>query len=161
MHSYNGNYYGNSSEEKQFTVNRITTTTGVTLAQNTILVGGDAVVTITMDPSINTTVTLKVGQNSYNVAIVKGVGTFTATGLANATYDVTATFAGNYKYIESEGTTKLYVNKVTVYDIGIDVKGVMAGENQTIRVILPHDVNANNNNLIILYNLQVHKLAPK
>ncbi|MBR6023704.1 MAG: Ig-like domain repeat protein, partial [Methanobrevibacter sp.] len=148
----NANYYSNSSEERQFTVNRNPTTTQVALAKGTILVGEDAVVTITMDPSINTTVTLKVGDRTYNVAVVNGKGYYNVSGLANDTYDVNVTFAGNYKYVESNDTVKLYVNKITDYNIVIDAETVMAGEWQIIRVIFPNDAVVDNANLVFKVN---------
>ncbi|MBQ9025181.1 MAG: Ig-like domain repeat protein, partial [Methanobrevibacter sp.] len=143
-------YVNATSNTETLEVNKVATTLTVNV-ESPIFVGEDAVITITMDPSINTTVTLRIGDKTYDVAIVNGKGYYNVSGLANATYNVNVTFTGNDKYVESFNNTTLAVNKLA-YEIIIDVNDIRVGQNQTIRVILPADVDVNNNLVIKVNN---------
>ena len=144
-------YTNSTSEIKVLEVNRYPTELKVSLEKSEIVVGENAVVIIELDKQINTTVTLTVGNKTYNVAIVDGKGNFTVFNLTNTTYDVNATFAGDYKYMPSNDTTKLYVNKVSDYEIVVVANNMTVGQNQTIPVILPSDAVINDN-LVIKIN---------
>ena len=72
----------------------------------------------------------------YNVAIINGKGSFNLSNLANDTYDVKVTFAGNDKYGESANDTILKVNKISDYEIKVNANDIKFGENATIVVIL-------------------------
>jgi hypothetical protein len=95
-----------------------------------------------MSPAINGTVTVKVNGKDYAVAIVNGKGNLTVSGLANGTYDVNVTFAGDDKYVASNDTATLKVNKVDDYVIDVTAQDITFGENETIVIVLPADVDA-------------------
>ena len=139
--TFNGNdkFNKNSSAVKQFNVGRISTDINVTTSP--IYVGENAVFDIEMNPSINTTVTLKVDDETYDVAIINGKGSFNVSGLANKTYEINVIFVGDDKYMGVSNVTTLKVNKLVDYDINVTVGDINFGENETIVIVLPADVD--------------------
>ena len=110
-------YVGCTSNEVTLTVNKIATSISVSDI-SPIQAGDDAVITVTMTPtdenvaSINAIATVTVGSDTYNVAIVNGSGSCVVPNLAAGTYDVTASYATDDKYIGSTSTTRqLVVNE--------------------------------------------------
>ena len=142
-------YVNSTSNTITFDVNAIHTQLNISV-NSPINVGDDAVITIKLNESINTSVTLKVGDKTYAVAIVNGEGSYNVSGLANGTYLINATYAGDSRYVGSNNQTTLLVNKMD-YNIEIDVIGIRVGETQTIKVILPADAKIDDN-LIITIN---------
>ena len=110
-------YEGCTSNEVTLTVNKIATSISVSDI-SPIQAGDDAVITVTMTPTdenvapINAIATVTVGSDTYNVAIVNGSGSCVVPNLAAGTYDVTASYATDDKYIGSTSTTRqLVVNE--------------------------------------------------
>ena len=105
--TYAGNdkYEGSESDEVTLTVLKNPTT--ISVAEITpITEGQDAAITVNMTPSDTSAVaTLTVGEKEYNVAVVNGTGTCYVPNLTAGTYDVTASFAGNFKYAASTTET--------------------------------------------------------
>ena len=105
--TYAGNdkYEGSESDEVTLTVLKNPTT--ISVAEITpITEGQDAAITVNMTPSDTSAVaTLTVGEKEYKVAVVKGTGTCYIPNLTAGEYDVTASFAGNFKYDASTTET--------------------------------------------------------
>ena len=140
--TFTGNdmYCGNVSDARQFNVDRIST--GITVSvDSSITIGENAVVTISMNQTINGTVKLRIGGKEYDVAVVNGVGIYNVSGLANNTYDVNVTFAGDTKYGPANNNTTLQVIKIDSYIINVTVTDIDFGENETIVVVLPPDID--------------------
>jgi hypothetical protein len=93
----NEKYMANASNIIAVKVNKVPTKLNVTFV-NVTYVGSDVTFTLALNETINATVALRVGDETYNVAIIDGEGVFTVANLANDTYDVNATFFGNDKY---------------------------------------------------------------
>ena len=96
------------------------TTISVEPSSSSIIVGQDVYVVVTLEPAINAIATLTVtnSDNSYNetfhVALVGGNGFFVVPNLAEGTYSITASFAGNGQYAASTSETKtVQVTKIT------------------------------------------------
>ena len=112
--TYAGNdiYEGSESDEVTLTVLKNPTT--ISVADITpITEGQDAAITVNMTPKDTSAVaTLTVGDKEYKVAVVNGTGICYIPNLTAGTYDVTASFAGNFKYDASttETTKTLQVN---------------------------------------------------
>jgi predicted outer membrane repeat protein len=140
----NDKFNSNSSSPVDFIVNRNSDIEINVTVNSPIFVGENAVIAVEMTPSINTTVQVEVNGKTYDVAIVKGKGSLNVSGLLNGAYDVNVTFAGDNKYSPANATKKLYVNKITDYSINVTATNITVGQNATITVVLPADVNANN-----------------
>lgn len=137
----NDEFNGNSSNSVVLTVNKIPTDINVT-SNSPIVVGEEAQFTINMNVSVNTTVKLRIGDKNYIIAIVNGVGSYNISGLpANDGYDVNVTFGGDFKYINSTNRTTLAVNKISDYPLNVTTENIVVGDNETITVVLPADVD--------------------
>ena len=98
-----------------------------------------------MNVTINATVQVKVGDKTYDVAVVNGKGSLNVSGLAyNTSYDVNVTFAGDTKYATATNGTTLTVNKIADYAINVTATNITYGQNATVTVVLPSDVNSTN-----------------
>ena len=145
--SYNGNakYLANESGVDSFNVSK--NPVSIIVNVNTpITLGETATVTVRMDPSINETVSLTVGNGTYNktynVVVINGVGTYDLFGFENeGTYDVNVSFTGDKKYLASKNSTQLVVNKVSDYDLDVYVSDITFGGVETILVVLPSDAD--------------------
>ena len=149
--TFNGDnkYNGVKSASKEFTVNKISTDINVTVG-SPIKVGENAVFTVNMNVTINATVQVKVGDKTYDVAVVNGKGSQNVSGLASNTYNVIVTFAGDTKYAYATNDTTLTVNKIADYAINVTATNITFGQNATVTVVLPSDVNSTN--LVIKVN---------
>ena len=76
---FNGNdkYESNTSEHKTLLVNSILTSLSITIDKNSINVGDNATIGITLNQSINAIVTVKVNGSNHTVVLVNGKGNFT------------------------------------------------------------------------------------
>jgi hypothetical protein len=136
----NDNYNVKSSDAKEFNVNRNPINIIVSV-NSPINVGDSATATINMAPAINATVKLRVGNKIYDVAVVDGVGNYNISGLTYGHHDVNVTFAGDAKYVASGNHTTLNVNKIENYVIDVSVGNIEFGNDETIVVVLPADVD--------------------
>lgn len=132
-------YNSNASDSRSFNVNRIPADISVWL--NSTKVGQNAIAQISMSPSITTTVKLRIGTKTYDVAIVDGFGSFNVSGLAYGSYDVYVEFAGDVKYGSALNGTVLNVDKIDGYGIDVGVCNISYGENETVMVVLPSDIS--------------------
>ena len=145
--SYNGDakYFANESGVDSFNVSKNAVSIRVDV-HSPITLGETTTATINMNPLINTTVRLTVGNatynKTYNVVVINGVGTYDLFGFENeGTYDVNVSFAGDKKYLASNNSTQLVVNKVSDYDLDVYVSDITFGSVETILVVLPSDAD--------------------
>ena len=119
--TYMGTDYDNSYLDAYFTVSRRPTSISVSVV-SPILSGDDARIEVTMNPEINGTVRLTVGDKQYYVAVVNGVGDRIVNNMIMGTYNVKAIFDGDEKYLPiTSNTAVLEVNNVpTELSISID-----------------------------------------
>ena len=118
-------------------------------AYSPIYAGNDANVWVTLDADINAIATLTVtnSDNSYNetfnVGLVGGNGFFVVPNLAEGTYSVTASFAGNDQYAASTSAAKeLMVNKVpTTLTLSLDKTSIYVGNAPIITATLNKYIN--------------------
>ena len=114
--------YNRNSTTKSFDVNRVPVTVTVGLDKTSIIGDESVVLSIDVDPTITGVVTVKVNGKDYNVAVVNGKGNLTLSGLANGTYTINATFAGDDKYAgNTSNTVTLVVKAKAVPDISVTV----------------------------------------
>jgi len=116
---------------------------------SSIVVGDDAQVVVKLNADINAIATLTVtnSDNSYNetfnVGLVGGNGFFVVPNLAEGTYSVTASFAGNDQYAASTSAAKeLMVNKVpTTLTLSLDKTSIYVGNAPIITATLNQSIN--------------------
>ena len=107
-----------------------------------IIVGNDAVINVTLNETINTTVVLRINGTEYNVAIVDGVGNFTIAHLTEGIYYINATYAGDDKYIGSVSQTiELNVTKITTELTVNTTKVIIVGTDALINITLNRTIN--------------------
>jgi ribosomal protein L9 len=108
-----------------------------------IVVGSDAVINITLNQTINTTVVLRVNGNEYNVAIVDGFGNFSVAHLPVGTYHVNATYAGDNKYVASTSQTVEFNVTETAWEASVIAQNATVEENPSFVITAPMDFDGN------------------
>ncbi|WP_296887137.1 Ig-like domain-containing protein, partial [uncultured Methanobrevibacter sp.] len=97
-----------------------------------------------MNETINATVKLNVNGTEYYVAVVDGVGTYIVSNLANGTYDIGASFAGNDKYLGNVSSVKaLEVNMIpTNISVVVNPSAIKVGETPVVTINMNPIINA-------------------
>ena len=131
-------YNINDTESKAFTVTQATPS--FTVEEVTVDVNTNATVTVKVANATGK-LNITVDGKNYTADIINGEAVFTIDKLANGTYDVKVTYAGNdnYTYKSDNFEDKLLVNKVSCYPINVTAIDVDVGENTTITVRVPTD----------------------
>ena len=109
-----------------------------------ILYGQDQNITITLPQTSNATVNVTVNNKTYEVKFNdSSVVTFTVPEvLKEGTYIVEVLLNNNENHIYGFNSTKLVISKVSAYDFDVATSSeVKVGENATITIALPDDVN--------------------
>ena len=76
--------------------------------------GEDFTIDVTLSNNLTANVTVTINKQQYNVSVVNGTGSLKVTDkLAANTYDVEASYAGEYPYAASTNTTTFKVEKVS------------------------------------------------
>ena len=140
--NYSGNYkYTEGGNTTTLTVSKLSST--VNVSASNIKFGEDAVINIAV-PNVSLGVaTVVVNGKSYNVAIVDEKGILTISNLNSDEYEVNVTYLGDSKYISSENSTKFTVAKISDYNMTVDIKDIIKGENATITITTPADGTGN------------------
>ena len=119
------------------TINKIPVSVNVTVRNESIFVGQDAVFDVNVTSNIegyivNGFVTVTVDRD-YNVSISNGIGSLIVSGLLNRTYIVGVNYAGDYQFIEftNDSAAFVYVNRVSISDITVALESnvISVGEN--------------------------------
>ncbi|WP_296784060.1 hypothetical protein [uncultured Methanobrevibacter sp.] len=77
--------------------------------------GEDFTIDVTLSNNLTTNVSVVINQKEYNVSVVNGTGSLKGTDkLAANTYNVEASYAGEYPYAASTNTTTFKVEKVII-----------------------------------------------
>ena len=130
--TYAGNYkYLSSTSSTSINVSRFDSTTHVSV--NDINAGENAVINIAVSNGTSGVASVRVGDMSYNVAVVDGKGTLTLSNLIAKSYDVVVKFEGNDVYLPSQDATKFTVSKI-VSAINITVSDINVGDDAVIDI---------------------------
>ncbi|MBQ6512857.1 Ig-like domain repeat protein [Methanobrevibacter sp.] len=155
----NDKYKANVSAAKQFNVNRIPTDINVTV-KTPVTYGDDAVITVELNETINTTAKLLVDGKEYDVAIVNGKGAFNASGLSSGDHKVNVTYVGDDRYAGSKNSTTFTVDNATL-DAEVTAFNVTVEQNTTFVINVTDDFNGNVSIKVgdeVLYNGSVKTL---
>ena len=139
-------YVQSTSNSLNLTVtgDNITSSVSLSLNKDSVFVGDDVIIKINFNTTTVTgVIKLNIGSHSYNVAVYKGVGTFTISDLANGTYDVQAIFDGDNKHWGSSSDVKQLEVKMipTNLSISIDNSSVFVGDGVVVGVVLNQAIN--------------------
>ena len=108
----------------------------ISVSAKDISAGDKAVITVTLPGDATGSVSIVVNGKTYTASINKGKATLDVSGLAKGTYTVTASYAGNDKYLSKSNTTSFNV-KALDPSINLAKDTVKKGENLVIE--LPGD----------------------
>ncbi|MBO6274887.1 MAG: Ig-like domain repeat protein, partial [Methanobrevibacter sp.] len=127
------NKYESKNVTKTFTVSKVNSTIAIELVGRTI------VVSLPDDATGN--VSISIGDINENVTIVNGKAILDISNVYPDEYGVTASYAGDGKYLENATYKTITLPKVTDYLINVTVSDIIVGENATVIVNLPTDAN--------------------
>ena len=146
-------YYGdnkyNAMEQINATliINKIPVSVNVTVKNENIFVGQDAVLDVYVTNNdgyvVNGFVTVKIDNKDYNVSISNGVGSLTVSGLSNDTFTVGVNYDGDYQFINftNNNAASIYVNKVPIKNITVSLENnvISVGENAVYTIYVNPD----------------------
>ena len=131
-------YADTASDIKQLVVNKAITNLNISIDKTSMSYYDFAVVSITLNQSINAVVTVKVNGQNNTVGLVNGKGSFKLYDLDKGNYIINAVFAGDDRYVGSTSNTlNLTVtgdNISSSVSISLNRDSVMVGEEVVITV---------------------------
>ena len=107
-----------------------------------IIVGENATITVGVTERATGNITINIDGRTFTKVIQDGKVTFTVGDLAYGTYNVTATYSGDDKFLSSNITSSIFVNKYISLVI-VNVGDIKVGVNATIIVKVPDDATGN------------------
>ena len=108
-----------------------------------IKVGENATITVGITDKATGNITINIGDKTLSKEIVDGKVTFIVSDLAYGTYNVTAVYAGDSKFLKSNITSSISVSKHDS-NVFVSVVDIKVGENANITVfVVPLDVTGN------------------
>ena len=127
----------------------------VTPKIQSIYIGENAVITVNLTAAkytVNGSVTVNVGFDSYNVTVVDGIGTLSVPDLINGVYYVNVMWDGN-DYFNPRSASKLAnitVNKINISSINVTADSpVYVGETSVITINMTSDAYSVNDSVIV------------
>ena len=112
----------------------------ITVSAKDISAGDKAVITVTLPSDATGSVSIVVNGKTYTASVNKGKATLDVSGLAKGTYTVTASYAGDSKYVSKSNSTGFNVKGLDP-SIGLAKDAVKQGEDLVIT--LPGDAKGN------------------
>ncbi|WP_296873902.1 Ig-like domain repeat protein [uncultured Methanobrevibacter sp.] len=140
--TYNGNdMYESSTRSGTLVVSKINTSPGINF--NTTYVGQNLTIQVTLPSDSNGTVNITIDGKVYNATVVNGTAYVNVPGLAADTYEASLFYSGNEKY--NNRTQKFPVTILKVRDFLFDLGtiNIKVGDNETITIRLPSDIDVN------------------
>ena len=140
------NYYGDNNyysliQAITFTINKvpeviITVPSNVTIDDELIITVGDS----TTDGKLNVTIG---GGNEFSVEVVNGIAVIPVSELPQVSdnYNISIYYHGGSYWNNLEYNTTFHADKITVYPFNITNPTIRFGENATLEITLPNDVN--------------------
>ena len=140
--------YAGDDKYNEFNTSAILLDSGIKLSSSlsimisNIFVGDDAIITVGVTERASGNITINIAGRSITKEIRNGSVTFTVSDLAYGTYNVTAVYSGDSKFLSSNITSSISVAKhisVVIVSAG-DIK---VGENATIIVTVSGGASGN------------------
>jgi hypothetical protein len=112
----------------------------IKISTKDINVGETERITLELPNDINGNVIVEIAGKNYTVKVTNGKGSVDIRGLLSNNYTVTASFAGNNKYLPKSNSSVFAVNKINPK---MDIKNTTVIENGTIIIDFPEDATGN------------------
>lgn len=115
----------------------------VSVEYNTTYVGQNLTLKVNLPSDSNGTVNITINNNVYNATVINGTAYVTVPNLEAKRYDAFIFYSGNEKYVND--TKPFYVNilKISNYAFDLGVVDIKVGDNETITIHLPSDIDVN------------------
>ena len=120
------------------TINVSKGVTPITVEVDSIHVGDNAIVKVTLAKDADGNVTIEIDGKTYTKEIVDGVATFEIENLIAGEKSVFATYGGGDNYASAHASNQFNVSKVDS-SLTVEVGDVKVGENVTVTVHVPKD----------------------
>ncbi len=138
-------YIGCTSNPLNLTVTggNISSSVSISLNRDSVFVDDEVIIKVNTNPTVTGVIRLNIGSYSYNVAVNRGVGTFTISSLAYGTYNVQAIFDGDNTHLGNSSDVKqLEVKRIpTNLSISVDNHSVYVGDSVLVGVVLNQAIN--------------------
>ena len=95
------------------------------------------------DTTGNVTVTVSINNTNYTANVTNGTAHVDIPNLPAGVYNTTVYYSGDDKYHSAVKTVEVIVEKVDEYEFTVTPVDIYVGQNETIKVVLPKDVNGN------------------
>ena len=135
-YSINAKYAGNanltaSSKKASITVNKKSTSINVT-AQD-ITYGDDLIINVQLSEAIGGEIAINVNGSQFTVTLADGVGNLSVSNLNAGEYLISADYAGNENFLESNATYLVVVNKAKT-SIIVSAADIVYGDDLIVNV---------------------------
>ncbi len=139
-------YHGNAKYEEStrygiISVSKINVSPKINY--NTTYVGQNLTVQITLNPDSNGTVSIDINNNKYNATVVNGTAYVVIPNLEAKTYNATLSYSGNEKYNPRNQHFDVRILRIYDYVFELGVVDIFVGDNETITIHLPSDMDVN------------------
>ena len=134
----NTNYNG-ATFNGEFTINK--TNPSIKVDVDDVEVGKNTTIKVTLPEDVKGNVTIVVDGKNYTVNLKDGIATKNITITKTGTYTVDVVYNSDNNYNPIKGDANFTVSKISNYNITIDTENITFGQNATIKVTLPSDVN--------------------
>lgn len=138
-------YIGCTSNPLNLTVTggNISSSVSISLNRDSVFVDDEVIIKVNTNPTVTGVIRLNIGSYSYNVAVNRGVGTFTISSLAYGTYNVQAIFDGDNTHLGNSSDVKqLEVKRIpTGLSLSIDNPSAFVGDKVVVSVVLDKSIN--------------------
>ena len=132
--------YTDISATANFTVSKVVPV--ITVNATDIVVGESVLIEVTAPIDVTRPVLVDVDGVGYYVNITDGKGSINVTINKAGTYNVTATYLGDDKYLSIDATNATKVSKVNS-TISVKVENITVGEAAIINITVPKDATGN------------------
>ncbi len=138
--TYSGNeMYESSTRSGTIVVSKINTSPIISF--NTTYVGQNLTIQVTLPSDSNGTVNITINENVYNATVVNGTAYVKIPGLLANTYPASLYYSGNEKYNNRTQPFDVTISKVHEYQFDLGVIDIKVGDNETITIKLPSDID--------------------
>ena len=140
--TYSGNdIYEASSKYGTILVSKINVSPDI--YYNTTYVGQNLTIRVTLPYDANGTVNITINNNVYNASVTNGTAYVTVPNLEAKRYDAVLFYSGNEKYNKRTQNFDVRVLRISNYTFELGVEDIEVGDNETITIHLPSDIDVN------------------
>ncbi|MBO5152106.1 MAG: Ig-like domain repeat protein, partial [Methanobrevibacter sp.] len=95
------------------------------------------------DTTGNVTVTVSINNTNYTANVTNGTAHVDIPNLPVGVYNTTVYYSGDDKYHSAVKTVEVIVEKIDEYEFSVVPVDIYVGQNETIKIVLPKDIDGN------------------